>query len=243
MTSTLDFFKDVRLDKRLPEASQVHELMRDAIIAMALIPGQAIQEEAIRDHLAISKAPLREAILQLAAERFITLGSDGEAVVAPIDIDEVLTGQIVRDTLEVRITRLAARHYVPSRAKDFEQILSLQKEAAARHDVDAFLALDKAFHKLICEISGVSNGWRILHAATGQLDRVRRLAFIIENSFDVVVAEHAAIYQSLRTRSEQATARALQFQLDSMFETLRLVRKQRPDLFADYGEISLRAIR
>lgn len=243
MTSTLDLFKAVKLDTGLSETSQIHELLRDAIIAMAMAPEEAIQEEEICAHLSISRAPLRDAILQLASERFVIIEPDGQALVAAIDIDEVLTGQIVRETLEVRITRLAARHFVPARAKDFEHSLALQGEAAARHDTDAFFALDNAFHKLICEVSGVGNSWRILRAATGQLDRVRRLAFAFENSFDVVIAEHGAIYQGLRTGSEQATVTALQFQLDAMFENLRLLRKQHPHLFADYGDINFDLIR
>jgi len=243
MTSALDLFKAVKLDTGLSETFQVHELLRNAIIAMVLAPGEPIQEKEICARLSIPRPPLRDAILQLASERFVIIEPDGRTLVAAIDIGEVLTGQIVRETFEVRITRLAARHFVPARARDFEHCLSLQGEAARRHDTDEFFALDNAFHKLICEISGVSNSWRILRAATGQLDRVRRLAFAFENSFDVVMAEHDAIYQGLRTRSEQASVTALQFQLDSLFENLRLLRKQHPDVFADYGDINFDMIR
>lgn len=243
MTSTLDFFKTVKLDTGQPETIQIHEALRSAIIAMAITPGEPVREEEICAGLSVPLASLRDAILQLASERFVVVEPDGQARVAAIDIGEVLTGQIVRETFEVRITRLAARHFVPARAEDFEHSLSLQDEAAKRHDTDEFFALDHAFHQLICEISGISNSWRILHAATGQLDRVRRLAFAFENSFDVVIAEHGAIYQGLRTRSEQAAVTALQFQLDSMFENLRLLRKQHPDLFAEYGDINFDMIR
>ncbi len=239
MTPNLDFFDAAKLDMRLPKTTQIYELMRDAIIAMVLAPGVTIQERAICGRLEVSRTPLREAILQLANERLVIVKPGGGTFVNAIDMNEVLAGQIARDTLEVRLTGLAARRFAPARAKDFELSLFRQGQAAKRRDVDEFFALDVAFHKLICDASGIANCWRLLHTATGQLDRLRRLALPIENNFGSLLAEHTAIYQAIRAKDEKAAVSALQAQLDSIFETARLIREQRPDLFANHSDIGI----
>jgi DNA-binding GntR family transcriptional regulator len=243
MTPNLDFFDAAKLDTRLPKTTQIYELMRDAIIAMVLAPSVTIQEREICGRLEVSRTPLREAILQLANERLVIVKPGGGTFVNAIDMNEVLAGQIARDTLEVRLAGLAARRFSPARAKDFELSLFRQGEAAKRCDVDEFFALDVAFHKLICDASGITNSWRLLHAATGQLDRLRRLALPIENNFGSLVAEHTAIYQAIKARDEKAAVSALQAQLDSIFETAHLIREQRPDLFANHGDICINDIR
>ncbi|MDQ0474058.1 GntR family transcriptional regulator [Labrys wisconsinensis] len=242
MMPNLDFFDAARLDMRLPKTTQLYELVRGAIIAMVLPPGEAILEREICARLGVSRTPLREAVLQLATERLVVVRPGGGTFVNAIDLGEVLAGQLVRDTLEVRLTRLAARRFAPEQAKDFELSLYRQKEAARRRDVSEFFELDNGFHRLVCTVSGISGSWRTLHAATGQLDRVRRLAFPIEDNYETVLAEHAAIYEGVRRHDEAAAVAALQEQLDSIFVTIRLIREQRPELLSG-GEVGLADIR
>ena len=239
----LDFFDSGRIDPRLPKATQIYELLRSAIIAMALPPGLQIPEREICERLAISRTPLREAMLQLATENLILVKPGGGTFVNRIVIQDVLDGQIVRDTLEVRLARLAARRFKPADAKAFELSLFSQKKAAKRKDVDEFFNLDNDFHRLICKCSGFSNGWRTLHMATGQLDRVRRLAFPIENNYAAVLVEHAAMFQALQRNDVKAVTEALQGQLDSIIGTIALIRARHPELLSYTGEIGLGDIR
>lgn len=243
MTTNLDFFDAGKIDLRLPKTTQIYELMREAIIAMILRPGAAILEREICAQLSVSRTPLREAILQLATEHLVIVRPGGGTFVNSIQINEVLAGQIARDTLEIRLARLAARRFAPSHVKDFELSLFRQSAAAKRRDVTEFFSLDNDFHRLVCTISGISNSWRTLHTATGQLDRVRRLAFPIENNFETALGEHEAIYKGLRENDEAATVEALQVQLDSIFGTIRLIRERHPELLTYEGEIGLADIR
>ncbi len=53
------------LDPARPRSSQVYTLMRRAIIEMMLPPGSMINERQICEELAVSRTPLREALLKL----------------------------------------------------------------------------------------------------------------------------------------------------------------------------------
>jgi DNA-binding GntR family transcriptional regulator len=243
MTTNLDFFDAAKIDARLPKTTQIYELMREAIIAMVLPPAAVILEREICAQLDVSRTPLREAVLQLATEHLVVVRPGGGTFVNSIQINEVLAGQIARDTLEIRLARLAARRFNPSHQKDFELSLFRQNAAAKRRDIGEFFALDNDFHRLVCTVSGISNSWRTLHMATGQLDRVRRLAFPLENNFETALAEHEAIYKGLSANDEDAATGALQVQLDSIFGTIRLIRERHPELLTYQGEIGLADIR
>lgn len=232
-----------KIDSRLPKTTQVYEIIRNAIISMKLPPGAPIVDKEICQQLGISRTPLREAILQLSTESLVIVKPGGGTFVNHIILREVLEGQITRDTLEMRLVRLAARNFDPQFESEFEVALFRQKVAAERQDVDDFFALDNQFHRLICDCSGFPSGWRTIHGATGQLDRIRRHAFPAENHFFEVLDEHTKMYEYIRNRNEDGAAEIFQIQLDSTFPTLEIIRKLDPQLISYEGHVSISDIR
>ncbi|MHC2297949.1 DNA-binding GntR family transcriptional regulator [Rhizobium mongolense] len=236
-------FSPDQLDTRGSKSAQVYELLRNAIISLQLQPESAINEKEICAQLGISRTPLREAILQLAKESLVKIAPSDGTFVNKIVIREVLQGQLVRDTIEMRLTRLAARNFLPDSEKDFELALFKQHAAAKRRDVDEFFALDNEFHKLICACAGFPDAWLTIHNATGQLDRVRRQAFPLEGHFDVVYEEHSQMYEALKINDEEAVAAIFQVQLDSAFSSIDILREKRPDLLTGETDVGVKNIR
>ncbi len=232
------------IDNRLSKTTQVYEIIRSAIISMRLPPGASIPEKEICQQLDVSRTPVREAILRLATEDLVIVKPGEGTFVNRVILREVLNGQIVRDTLEMRILRLAARRFDRSMSTEFEVALFRQRDAAERKDVDEFFDLDNQFHRLICEVSGYPNVWRTIHGATGQLDRVRRHAFPTEMHFQEVLDEHTRIYECMKVNDEEGAAAVFQVQLDSTFPTIELIRKASPGFLSDeYQSISLSDVR
>jgi len=236
-------FSPDQLHSRTSKTAQVYELLRDAIIALRLPPDTAIIEKLLCAQLGVSRTPLREAILQLANESLIRIAPSDGTFVNKIVLREVLHGQLVRDTLEARLTRLAARRYQAEFEKDFELALFKQQSAAAREDVDEFFALDNEFHRLVCACAGFPEAWATIHNATGQLDRVRRLAFPLEGHYATVYDEHREMFECIKRRDEVGAAQVFQVQLDSTFPSLTILRTRRPDLLTDDTAVSVADIR
>jgi DNA-binding GntR family transcriptional regulator len=233
-----------RIDDRLSKSDQVYEIIRAAIISMKFRPGALIVEKEICRQLDISRTPLREAILQLANENLVIVRPGGGTFVNQIILRDVLNGQITRDTLEMRLVRLAARNFRPEFADELEVNLLRQKLAAERKDASEFFELDNQFHRLVCNCSGFPNAWHTIHGATGQLDRVRRHAFLTENNYLEVRSEHAQIYECIKRNDEDGAAAAFQTQLDStMTTTIELIRSLEPDLLTYDGHVSIHDIR
>ncbi|MDR3735602.1 MAG: GntR family transcriptional regulator [Acidobacteriaceae bacterium] len=240
--SKFGFSRDL-LDNMRPKSGQIYELIREAIISMKLRPGAAIPEKEICEALGTSRTPLREAIIQLAAESLVVVRPSGGTFVNLIVVHEVLDGQVTRDTLEKRLVQLAARRFAPAAVSQFEISLFQQKMAADKRDLDEFFALDNSFHRLICECSGFPNAWRTIHSATGQLDRIRRYALPKGDHFMESLKEHTDIFHHLRNRDEDAAAAAFQAHIDSLFHEVDLISQLDPDMVSVTSHVTIADIR
>jgi DNA-binding GntR family transcriptional regulator len=143
----------------------------------------------------------------------------------------------------MRVTRLAARNFPPQFEREFELALFKQKAAAERKEVDEFFALDNEFHQIICRCASFGEVWKTIHYSTGQLDRVRRRAFALEQQFLLVFEEHQQMYESLRARDEDGVAKAFQVQLDSTFPSIEILRRERPELLLGGEDFGVHDIR
>lgn len=231
------------LDYRLPKAQQVYEVLRGAIISMELKPSEALSEKEIGGVLQVSRTPIREAVLQLASESLITIVPSGGTYVSEIILDEVLAGQIVRDTVEMRLLRMAAKHFLPPFEAEFELNLFQQIKAAERKDPDEFFRLDNDFHRLICKCSGFPGVWANIHRSTGQLDRVRHVAFKVEQHFEEVLEEHQQMFECIRRNDASGAAAVFQVQLDSTFPSLHKLRNALPGVLSASQLPTLESIR
>jgi GntR family transcriptional regulator, rspAB operon transcriptional repressor len=219
------------VDQTLPKAAQVYDVIRRAIVQLALPPGAPVLEKQICDVLGVSKTPLREAILQLAAENLVVVVPNSGTFVARIDLQDVFDGQLVREALEMKVVRLAAQRM----SKDLERSLDFnmyrQKILAAERAYDEFYELDEALHRTICEAGSSRQVWRIINSAKAQLDRVRRLAFPVESHLDIVLAEHAMIVDALKVRDPEAAASAMSLHVNRVFDTIRKLISEKRDYF------------
>ncbi|MNP71644.1 FCD domain protein [compost metagenome] len=80
----------------------------------------------------------------------------------------------------------------------------------------------------------------------GPLDRVRRLAFPVQEHFDEVIDEHRQMYRAIRAHDEEGAERLMTLHVNSIFESLEHLVKDQRGLFieglAQEGEQSLREL-
>ncbi|PZU24187.1 MAG: transcriptional regulator [Shinella sp.] len=232
-------FRPIEAGDGQPKAAKTYSELRDAIITMKLQPGVALQEREICAQLAISRTPMREAVLRLAQEGLVNVIPSGGTFVNKISVRDVIEGQIVRDALELRMVRLAARNFDSTHERAFDLLMFRQQEAGKRRDADEAFTIDNEFHRQICTVAGFPNIWQTIHAATGQLDRLRRQAFPKEGFFDEVVEEHAAIQKALAAHDEAEAVRLMKAHLNGIAQVLRFVMASDPGIVSDEQELAL----
>jgi GntR family transcriptional regulator, rspAB operon transcriptional repressor len=226
------------IDPALPKTAQVYAVMRRAIVNLHLSPGSIVNEKLLCEQFGISRTPLREAILQLNAENLVSVVPNSGTYVSRIDLQSVFDGQLVREALERKVVRLAARRMTPQfeRALDFS--MHQQRRTAADIDYDAFYELDEAFHTMICAFGASPHIWKIINSAKAQLDRVRRMSYPLVSHLDVVLQEHAAVVDGLIRRDPDAAEAAMKVHVHRVFTMIRRLIADRSDYFAaDAGDV------
>ncbi|WP_220034210.1 GntR family transcriptional regulator [Curtobacterium sp. MCSS17_008] len=154
-------------------SSRAYEHVRRAIIRGELPGGTAISENALCREIGVSRTPVHEAFLRLAAEELIVLGARRGAVVRPMSPNEAADVLEMREAIEsTAATRVVTDGRVPDLAPGLQAVLLEQESAVADGDVDRFVESDAAFHGAV--IAASRNAIAVLFARTLR-DRQQRL--------------------------------------------------------------------
>jgi len=127
--------------------SMAKEAIRVRVITGEIAPGQIHSVPALAGALGVSATPVREAMLELAAEGLVeAVPNRGFRVVEPSqhDLDEIFQ---VRLMLEVPASEQVARQGLISADQDhFQELVAVIEGRAASGDTVGFLAADREFH-------------------------------------------------------------------------------------------------
>lgn len=182
--------------------SHVYETLRNEIIELTLQPGSPIDEVQLASRFSLSRTPIREALVRLAAEGLVTTLSNRTTIVSNIDF---LNLPHFFDALMLMYrvtTRLAAAHHQPG---DIERIGERQRvfiQAVEARDALAMISANRDFH---LEIAKAGRNRYYIELFTQLLDEGRRILRLYYSSFhDVLppqyVAEHEDMIVAIATR-------------------------------------------
>ncbi|MDB5559349.1 MAG: gntR [Enterovirga sp.] len=166
-----------------------------------------LRPEQIGKALGISRMPVREAILQLEAEGFVTIGSNRRAIVTsrtPADIVELFE---IRIALEGLAAERAAPRLNATHVSGLGQIL--KEMARASEDPRRWIGLHDQFHDELYEVAGMP---RLL----GEIRRLRHstqpyiLMYIsLFTVPEMPGSEHGALLDVIRQGSPDAARTAM----------------------------------
>jgi DNA-binding GntR family transcriptional regulator len=129
----------------------VSEKLSRAIIAGKFKPGVKISEPTLSAMLGVSRAPIREALIELEVRGLVEFDAKGRTrvpVLTPRDIEEIYTVRLMIDPVAAA---LAAKNAKPNTFKALAAIISANKSVKTLADVSR---LDAEFHDLIVEATG-----------------------------------------------------------------------------------------
>jgi DNA-binding GntR family transcriptional regulator len=129
---------------------QVKEELINRILSGHWQPGDRIVESQLAKELGISQSPIREALRDLVAMRFVEIEPYKGARVRNLSRSELAEIYPVRAALEELAGQLAASRFGPNFGR-LEGIYTEMLAAAGQDDVQRLVALDADFHRLIVE--------------------------------------------------------------------------------------------
>ncbi len=167
--------------KRGEGVRRVYEILRDDILDLRLAPGSPIDEVQLADRLSMSRTPIREALVRLAAEGLVTTLPNRSTVVANIDFLNLHTFFDALTLMYRVTTRLAAEFRTDA---DLEIIRARQAQftrAVEAHDALAMIATNRQFH---AAIAGAGRNPYYTGLFCRLLDEGRRILRVYYSSFD-----------------------------------------------------------
>jgi DNA-binding GntR family transcriptional regulator len=126
--------------------------IRERILDGRFAGGALLKPQAIAEHLAISRIPVREAMQQLAAEGLIQLRLNRTAVVTILTIPEINDLFEMRAALEALTAEGIARHVDAAALDELEGLRA--RMDAARGDALQWLGRHGAFHDCLLGLCG-----------------------------------------------------------------------------------------
>ncbi|SNY93206.1 DNA-binding transcriptional regulator, GntR family [Cohaesibacter sp. ES.047] len=182
--------------------SHVYEILRNEIIELKLKPGSPIDEVQLSERFSLSRTPIREALVRLAAEGLITTLTNRSTIVSQIDFLN-LGDFFDALTLMYRITtRQAALNHRPEDITDIRALQQGFAEAVEQQDVLTMISANRDFHVRIAQAGG--NHYYI-DLFTRLLDEGRRILRLYYSSFNdklpqQYVSEHEDMINAILAR-------------------------------------------
>ena len=133
-------------------SDSVYMELRGKILSRELKPAQRLLEVKIANEMGVSRTPVREALRRLANEGLVKIVPNSGARVASPSSHEMDNSYSVREYLENMSVELACRTGMDKRT--LERLDGLVRDGDAAYDagdVDAFLAANNDFHRVIAD--------------------------------------------------------------------------------------------
>ncbi len=132
----------------------VYDALKQSIVELTLEPGAPLDEVTLAERFDMSRTPVREALVRLAAEGLVTQLPNRNTIVAPIDVGQ-LPVYFEALTLMYRVTtRLAASGRTQRQLETMRRYQALYAEAVERDDVPGMIGHNRDFHAAIAEAGG-----------------------------------------------------------------------------------------
>ncbi|WP_017792625.1 GntR family transcriptional regulator [Leucobacter salsicius] len=187
----------------------VYEWVRDRIIDGTLPTGTRIRERDVAEEIQVSRVPVREALPRLEAEGFIRTLPRRGAVVAPMELCDVIEVFDVRAALEVLAARLAAeRCAAGADGSMLSDALAAAEAAIATGNGQAIARATSDFHGAVVQLANSSLLTDLMVPVQGRVNRL----FNIANDRDAIDLhrEHYDLCDAvLRGQVQRASALAL----------------------------------
>src|SRR3978361_2332534 len=189
----------------------VYENLRSDILPCRLAPGDDLREQELAERYAVSRQPVREALLRLEREHLVTVQPRQGYRVNPIsltDARDLLRFRLALEPACVAEAIESASDAVLTALDQFRRFAGAHEDFLAYNralpspagDPEHFIAYTRAFHSALAHASGNRRMAAALCDLIGQADRLVRVSVANVKGHDPtqLVAEHVALIEAMQ---------------------------------------------
>ncbi len=186
-------------------AEDVYTRLRQAILVMDLMPGDALSERTLETLLGASRTPIRAALQRLEGDGLVTRQSRSLHVTA-LELSVVLEAFEYREFIEAAVAHLASRRATPDAISRIQVVLD---QSRTRDDTATWFAIGTDFHIMLAELSGNSFLVRAITDILTRIERARWIMCSLPSARSGAYAEHSQILELVAEGRAEAAATAL----------------------------------
>lgn len=188
------------------------------IIRLELAPGDVVREDWLQEHLGIGRTPIREALLQLSRDQFVTVIPRRGMFVSSIDSGELSLLFETRAVMEPYAARLACLRGTPGHWSEMRDVIA---GSLAVDNDEALLDVDRRCHEIIWAASANRFLTDTLDVLYAQSDRVWHLYLADVADTRHAVDEHEVILHALEIGDADAVADLVEAHVRSFDDQVR----------------------
>jgi DNA-binding GntR family transcriptional regulator len=177
-------------------------------------------ESDLAQQLGVSKTPVRDALLELEREGFVTKVPFKGTYVTEVTLRDIREVFQVRAVLEGLAARLATPLLSAEELEEAEKIIAAAEAALSKDDIVLCSEYGRRFHSLIINKTDNQRLQSITLNLDDHLQRFRLLSDQINGRLNKSLKEHREILEALRKRDPVAAEEAVRGHLFSVLQDL-----------------------
>jgi len=193
----------------MTRAEEIRLAIETDIFQGRLRPGSRLDEESLAARFALSRTPVREAILQLVHSGLVEKKPRQGAVVAPIDLHRMVQMFEVMGEIEGLCARYAARRMSGEEKERLAALHHHSRGFFAAHDVEGYCAANQSFHDALQSGSHNEILREMAHGLFARLAPYRRYQLGLPGRIEVSLVEHAEIVAAIEAADPERAYTAM----------------------------------
>lgn len=198
----------------------VVDLVRTAIHEGEFAPNQRLVEADLSVQFGASRAAVRTALVQLAAEGLVERVQNRGARVRAVSLDEAIEISEVRMVVEGLCAAKAAERATDDDLDVLREIGEDMQGAVDRGDVFGYSDLNRRLHATVRTLGGQKVAGDVLERLRGQNVRHQFRLALLPGRASVSLPQHLEIIEAIRARDAARAEAAMRAHLTSVIETL-----------------------
>lgn len=185
-------------------SSKVYQALRSSLAIGELMPGQKLTGRMLSEKLGVSQTPVREAMLQLVAERALTMNINRSVTVPTLSREKFVELRDMRVALEGLAARCAAEHVQTQHITALKALHKKMIAAKREGQYSTTLRLNREIHFGVYELSQREELVAMIESLWVRTGPYLNLIYKDVDPNAIEPHEHEALFSALKARDPQA---------------------------------------
>ena len=205
----------------ITKSEAIYNEVKKEILNGILKPGTRLLIQHIANQYGVSDIPVREALRELTAEGFVETTPHIGSRVASMSLKGIEEMFFMREFLEPLAAELAVENIDEQTIEVLERYYFKMEKTLKAGDVTEYRDINRAFHKLLIEISGNGLLTKTIFELMESEKRMQMIFQLFPEILEISNKEHRMMLQFIKERNGKALAKTVYHHKKRVFDKMR----------------------